>query len=306
MSDKNCAGVGGCNPSAGEAVCVHTNKVYDQCKSKECIRDLRVFLTVEGQKYIDCNAVSVKPREAELLYVGIDVEKVPFNRGFYSVDIRYFYKITVEVSTPVGRPQIFEGLAVYDKRTILYGSEGGARIFSSNYVPDAIDCQLQQRTNLPKAVVEVVEPILLEAKIVSPVADIVCCCGCITEVPAGICGCFNGEEICLHEGRNQLLVTLGQFSIIKLEREVQLLMPCYDVCMPCKDCTGTGTGGETEDPCEVFSRFDFPVDEFFPPKNDTPYGCGCDNGCNTCDPDAGVMPIGGGTTRRSGGCGCKH
>lgn len=301
MSDKNCIGAAG----AQEPVCIHTSKVYDQCKSKECIRDLRVFLTVEGQKYIDCNAVSAKPREAELLFVAIDVERVPFNRGFYSVDIRYFYKISVEVSTVIGRPQIFEGLAVYDKRTILYGSEGGARIFSSTFAQDATDLQLRPKSNLPKAIVEVVEPILLDAKIVMPINEGCCCCGCINEVPAGICGCFNGEEICLHEGNNQLLVTLGQFSIIKLERDIQLLMPAYDICLPCKDCNSTGVGGETEDPCEVFSRFDFPVDEFFPPKNDA--HCGAVGGTCDCSDDnnADHADTSDGCTGKRG-CGCRR
>lgn len=61
-----------------EAVCIHTNKVYDSCKSKECIRDLRVYLTAESQQFINNNCVSVKPRAAELLFVNIDVEKVPY------------------------------------------------------------------------------------------------------------------------------------------------------------------------------------------------------------------------------------
>ena len=59
-------------------------------------------------------------------------------------------------------------------------------------------------------------------------------------------------------------VTLGQFSIIRLERDSQLLMPVYDYCMPDKDC---GAGCANEDPCELFQNISFPVDEFFPPNN---------------------------------------
>lgn len=93
----------------------------------------------------------------------------------------------------------------------------------------------------------------------------------------------------------QLFVTLGQFSIIRLERDIQLLMPAYDVCLPRRDCSNSGVGGE-QDPCEIFSSFDFPIDAFFPPQsdkagclftgsagvNDNRCGCGNNNNNNSC------------------------
>ena len=73
-----------------EAVCIHTKKIFDSCKDKDCIEDLRVYPTRGCQEVID-RAVSVKAGCAELLYAYIDVEPVTFNRGFYTVDVRYFY-----------------------------------------------------------------------------------------------------------------------------------------------------------------------------------------------------------------------
>ncbi len=285
MSEKNALGASCGNSCFREAVCIHTNKVYDSCKSKECIRDLRVYLTTDSQNFINNNSVSVKPRTAELLFVNIDVEKIPYNRGFYSVDVRFYYLITVEASTTVGCPRLLSGLAVYDKRCILFGSEGGARIFRSNYTADGPDYQHMQRTNNPTAVVETVEPILLEAKIVEPTYCCGCCCD-INSVPAPICQCFGGEELDLTDAGNRLFITLGQFSIMRLERDIQLLMPAYDICMPERDCNCTGAGGETEDPCEIFEQFEFPVDAFFPPRQESSGSCGCGNsgvgGANTC------------------------
>lgn len=276
MSEKICPGPVNGNGSVREAVCVHTKKVYDSCKSKECIRDLRVYLCTDAQELIDRGAISVKPRQAELLCVCIDVEKVQFNRGFYSVDVRFFYRITVEVSCPVGRPQIVDGLAVFDKRVILFGSEGGARIFSSRYVGNSPDIQIRERSNNPIAVVEVVDPVILEAKIVDPSCG--CGCGCeINEVPTSIGQCFSTDIALSNQGR-RLFVTLGQFSIIRLERDIQLLMPAYDICMPERDCSNS-SDGTAEDPCDVFSRFDFPIDEFFPPRFDPPCNSGCSCGC---------------------------
>jgi hypothetical protein len=56
-------------------------------------------------------------------------------------------------------------------------------------------------------------------------------------------------------------VTIGQFSIIRLERDTQLLMPSYDYFVPDKECLGSGD----DDACTLFSRIHFPVEEFFPP-----------------------------------------
>ena len=129
---------------SAEAVCVHTSKVYDSCRSKECLRDIRVYLMRDAQDMLDSGGiVSVKPRAADLLCVKIDVEPVQFNRGLYSVDSRFFYRIECEVSCAVGRPRIVDGLAVFDKRVMLFGGEGGARIFSSHYIEDGTDVQLR-------------------------------------------------------------------------------------------------------------------------------------------------------------------
>ena len=79
------------------------------------------------------------------------------------------------------------------------------------------------------------------------------------------------------EGNNVVLATIGVFSIVQLMRSVQMLIPSYDFCIPEKSCTFSD-----DSPCEMFSRLDFPTDEFFPPNvcdaGDT--GCGCSGSCN--------------------------
>lgn len=216
----------------------------------------------------------MRARNAELLWVYIDVESVPFNRGFYAVDVKYFYRITADAFNAVGRSKEICGLAAFDRRSILFGSEGGARIFSSKFVSGEPDIQACERSNMPIAVVEVVDPIILSAKIVDRHHSCGCCCCPITEVPSGLGAAFD-DDIMLHDDCKRLFVTLGQFSIIRLERDIQLLMPAYDICMPEKECSGTSPSGE-EDPCETFSQFEFPIDEFFPPKNKGNKGMGCD------------------------------
>lgn len=100
--------------------------------------------------------MSVRSGKAELLNVQIDVEPTGFSKGFYSVDIRYFYRITAEAFVGASRPIEITGLAVFDKRAILFGGEGSAKIFSSDFTVDEFDQQATMGTNLPTAVVEVV------------------------------------------------------------------------------------------------------------------------------------------------------
>ena len=112
-----------------------------------------------------------------------------------------------------------------------------------------------------------VDPIVLNMKLV----DVCEChpCDCeLSDIPPCICGCFNSELCCGAQGK-RIYVTLGQFSIIRLERDSQLLMPVYDYCMPEKECA---CGGGEEDPCEIFRHVKFPVNEFFPPNNPAPGG----------------------------------
>ena len=245
-----------------EAVCIHTKKIFDSCKDKDCIEDLRVYPTRGCQEVID-RAVSVKAGCAELLYAYIDVEPVTFNRGFYTVDVRYFYRITADAFVGAARPVEITGLAVFDKRVILFGSEGSAKVFTSTGKNCGSDIQGLPATTAPTAVVESVDPIILGMKLVE-----VCQChhhdNCC-EIPPAVCACFP-EELVTGGDVHRLFVTLGQFSIIRLERDTQRLMPAYDYCMPEKDCD-CGCDGRQEDPCELFRKVQFPVGEFFPPNH---------------------------------------
>ena len=148
-----------------EAVCIHTDKVYDSCRDKDCLENLRVYVTSANQEIID-NAINIKCTKAEIIWVFSDIEPVPFNRGYYSIDLRYFFKITLAVFTGVGRPVMIEGLSTFDKKVILFGSEGNAKVFASKYKEDAFDAQTWKKTNMPHAVVEVVDPIVLGSKLI--------------------------------------------------------------------------------------------------------------------------------------------
>ena len=41
------------NQEITEAVCIHTRKIYDSCRDRDCAEDLRVYATAASQAYID-------------------------------------------------------------------------------------------------------------------------------------------------------------------------------------------------------------------------------------------------------------
>ena len=86
---------------------------------KDCLENVRVYLTSCGQDIVD-RAINVKCTKAEVIWVFTDIEAVPFNRGFYSVDLKYFFKVTLAVFTGVGRPTEVEGLATFDEKSYTF------------------------------------------------------------------------------------------------------------------------------------------------------------------------------------------
>ena len=58
-----------------QAMSIHTRKITDSCRDKDCIEDLRVYLTTGSQCILDTCA-NARVRCAELLYTYIDVETV--------------------------------------------------------------------------------------------------------------------------------------------------------------------------------------------------------------------------------------
>lgn len=265
------AAAGGAHQTFKEAVCIDAKRVYDSCSDKDCL-EAQVIFNDEDQTTIN-NSTSVKCRGAELFNVFIDVEPVQFNRGFYSVDITFCFHVVLEAfEAPCGKSRVVCGVASYNKKVILYGSEGNVKIFSSEFANNADDDQLHTTTNLPRAVVEAVDPICLAAKIVE--TD---CPAETPQLPKAFTSRLNGS-VGLVSPLKSVFVTLGLFSIVKIERSVQMLIPAYDFCIPDKECTSS-----TGDPCELFKNLKFPTNEFFPPRfcelDDTAAGvtgCGCD------------------------------
>ena len=259
MADNKFIHDNGCK----EAVCVDAGRVYDSCSDKDCIEDMRVYFTERDQMVVD-HAASIRARRAEVITTYIDVEALPFNRGYYSCDLTFFFEVEVEVYAGHGMPcSTVCGVGMFQKKVILYGSEGNVRVFSSEFRDNSCDPQ-----DMPT--VQVADPVILSARLIEPCDRCkcdCCCCGCCCNIPECICNRYGGG-FCDDEDNKIVLVTLGIFTIVQLVRNVQMLVPVYDYCMPCKECCPT-----TDNPCDLFKKMCFPVNEFFPPTEDGRGGC---------------------------------
>ena len=245
------------------AMPIHTKKITDSCRDKDCIEDLRVFLTQDSQAILD-TAAGAKVRCAELIYTSVDVSPVTFNSGHYYIDLTFYYRIVADALVGTCRPASLYGLALFSKRAVLCGESGCSHIFSSD-APETCICS----PKMPTAVVEVLDPMVLSSRVVTngsqdPVTLV---------LPDCVAASFD-DELVLEGDRQRIYVTLGQFSIIRLERDVQLIVPILDYSIPTKECCDSP--GCAEDPCQVFSRIPFPATQF------TPSCCAEQGGCSEC------------------------
>ena len=265
---ENCRETARCSPhELQDTLSIHTRKITDSCRDKDCIEDLRVYLTRGSQALLD-NAAGAKVRSAELLYTYIDVEPVAFDRNHYCIDVTFFYRILADAVVGNCRPAALHGLAMFSKRAVLCGEEGAAHIYRSDTHLGEADGRTLFSANLPVAVVEALDPMVLSS-CVKDVCD--CTCGeTAVQIPSGVRQIFE-EELVLAGDKRRLFVTLGQFSIIRLERDAQLVVPVVEYSIPTKECCDSP--GSSEDPCEMFGRIPFPTDRF------APHGCDRDSCC---------------------------
>ena len=259
MSEQ-CCDLLRCDPEdLKQAMSIHTQKITDSCRDKDCIEDLRVYLTRESQTVLDA-AGAAKVRSAELIYTTVDVTPVAFHPNHYAIDLTFFYKILADAAVSPCRPAAICGLALFSKRAILCGENSGAHIFRSDRPGNA-------GGNLPTAVVEVLDPMVLGSK----VCQVQVCEPCSLTIPVDVQTMF-GDELVLGGDRQRLFVTLGQFSVIRLERPAQIIVPIVDYALPTKECCAD-PGGCAEDPCALFDKVPFPAEAF------TPTGCDRQGDC---------------------------
>jgi len=256
-----------------ETVCIETQKILDSCRDRDCFENVRVYLSCYGNELLE-HTGAIRAKCANIIWSYIGIDPIQFNCGFYAVTIRFYVKIEFEACVGGGRSQNLEGIAVLEKRVILYGGESSVSVFKSEGCHSDF-CSAPKfdagTKNAPTAVVEVVAPVLLNTKIVEKASECNCCCCCCQEndLPEAVLSSleapltFDDDG----EGRRYLTVSLGIFSVVRIVRPAQYLIQAAEYCIPEKECRAV----EEDDPCHVFRTMPFPVGEFCvgsAPRND--------------------------------------
>lgn len=269
--------------SSKDVVCIDTYRVLDSCRDKDCFENVKVYLTSFGQEIIERTNI-VRAKYSKVLSAYIDIDEVPFNCGFYQLSIKLFVKLICEACLGGGNIQEFEGICVLEKKVILFGSSGSVSVFKSDggacnaFCPTENCGKCSGGTTLPIAVIETVDPVVLDTKVVEP-SRCHChsCCSCC-DIPESVL-CYVNGDIVDSGNENTLVVTLGLFSVIRIERPTQLLINAAEYCVPEKECIEAAE----DNPCSIFRNMPFPINEFCPPsakalQNQSKNGsCGCGN-----------------------------
>ena len=138
-----------------QCMSIHTRKTTDSCRDKDCIEDLRVYLTTGSQAILD-SATNARVRCAELITTYIDVEPVAFDGHHYCIDLTFYYRILADAIVSGSRPTTLQGLAVFNKRAVLCGEDSRAHIYRSITRLGRFDGPSTLFANLPTAIVEAV------------------------------------------------------------------------------------------------------------------------------------------------------
>ncbi len=242
-----------------DSVCIETSRVLDSCRDRDCFENVKVFLSDFGNDVID-RTTNIRVKDACIASASVLVEPIAFNRGFYTVNGRLYIKVTFEACVGCDRSQEFEGIAVIDKRAVLYGGESNTTVFRSSANDSFCSCPTFccAGKNTPTATIELVDPVILSVGVYEREKCNCCCVCCCCDVPEDVYGKVDG---CLAEesdGGRILTVSIGVFSVVKITREAQYLINATEYCVPDKECVSCNE----EDPCSVFKSMAFPVNEF--------------------------------------------
>lgn len=231
-----------------EAIPIKVNRVFDSCSDKDCVKGVQVVLSESLPK----DATIVKNKCITVSNVCMNVEPIPFNKGFYSVDITFTLDIQLLVySSSCCAPTEISGTASVSKNCVLFGSETNSKTFTSDGSVVGYTGNCYNIINPPKAVVQVVSPLVLEAVITNNCPR--CECSCTSE----------------YTSQKGVSLTIGLFYVVELTRPVTVMVPAYNYTIPTKECCSN-----SDTPCEIFDKIQFPVEEFSPVNLENNC-CGC-------------------------------
>ena len=294
-----------CDNSGFTNECIMANRVFDQCRLQLCLtpdvlgpaRAAKCTNTCnevynEGDIIVPpCNAASVMADNFNLCKILIEKKRPnPFRTGFWDVTVKYIFTYTL-IFTSVEGCELCRVCATntYTTKLTLFGSVCTDVVMAS-------DLYSHNPNNSGPYVTVEGKAVILSAELKYPVNSCNTCCGCCCDCGCGCSGSNNNGCSCGNSGVDSATtcptavnVTIGLFSVVKLFRPVNIVVPSTGYCIP-EECEAVGTAKQSV--CDFFDSIEFPFDIFSPPANpssvsdDSTCGCGnndsCGCGYNSC------------------------
>lgn len=235
--------------------CIIALKVYDSCRQQDCLTPEEIGPARAAECIRLCDelinegdvidppsnaaAVTIERLKVKKVIV-VEKEPNPFKNGFWDIDLKYVFEYRLTFREADGSViGSIKANSIFNKRVTLFGSVGSDLVIATDLFKHHCDS-----TTLDA------EPfVLVEAKAVALAAEL------RYQKRRNIGPTdFSPEP-------NEVLVTIGLFTIIKLFRIVNLTVQSRGFCIPpeCEEISPLN-------PCEFFDNLDFPMDIFAPPQ----------------------------------------
>ncbi|MDR1641442.1 MAG: hypothetical protein LBC41_04035 [Clostridiales bacterium] len=253
----------GLNPKRLREECIIALKVYDSCRQQDCLTPAQIgpARSAEqlciGDEHIHEGDIIDPPDNAAAVTIDrlrikkiiiVDKKPNPFKNGYWDVDLKYVFEYRLIFreadGTVIGS---IRANSIFNRKLTLFGSIGSDLAMSTDLF----------RAFSDSSTIDSEPFIMTEAKAVALTAELH---HKRFNPPHHR---FPDDKHCPDPGRtpNEVLVTIGLFSIVKLFRVVNLTVESRGFCVPeeCEEISPLN-------PCEFFDSLDFPLDIFAPPQ----------------------------------------
>ena len=244
------------NPRRLREECLIAMKVYDSCRQQDCLTAAQMGPAraaecgcIGDQHFKEGDVINPPDNAAAVTIDRMRVKRViivekepnPFKNGFWDVDLKYVFEYRLTFREADGSlVGSIKANSIFNKKVTLFGSIGTDIVISSD-----LFCHL----NGDSKTIDADPYILVEARAVALSAELRYARRRGNTV----------EDVA--PTPNEVDVTIGLFTIIKLFRIVQLSVESRGFCIPpeCEDISPLN-------PCDFFENLDFPMDIFAPPQ----------------------------------------
>ncbi|WP_058486133.1 hypothetical protein [Defluviitalea phaphyphila] len=247
--------------------CIIALKVYDHCRQQDCLTPEMLekpfslectecqteggHIIAAGKGYpitVPKEAVDITIDDFRISKIETERKKDPLRKNYYNVYVKFIFEFKLKFVDATGefieincdgteKEYIMAGTS-FKKSVLLFGSEGSEITIASNlFTPESHVLE-----EAPYVLVEA-KAMLLDAQLNNISNPIGCDCDC--------------------EMLDDINLTVGLFTIIKLFRIVNLMVESKGFCIP-NECVEISP----VNPCDIFDNMEFPYDIFNPPQKD--------------------------------------